>query len=519
VNYLQNQDRVARGMNPDSLREAKKEFEEALGAEWVSDSPAVLTCYHRDFTIIVGNKPQLVVLPSSTEEVQSVVRIAQKHEIPLLVMTTGFNHAGQTVPKRGGILMDLRRMDNILEVDEESMTVTLSPYIRIGPIFEECVKRESTGGMRMMPSSPMTLASISLLSNYVTGGMTEMSYKTGNHHENIVSSTWVLPDGEIFESGPLTFEDFEDKVGVLGPGPDMLGMLLSSDGNFGICTEITIKIFNKFPIEKTFFLEYEDEDERDLDVFCEFFKVICKENFVQDFYKSGNCHAAQVLTEDATDIMESLGVHFLFLNINALDEEELAIKEKRLREIVDSIDGLTFMADESINLFYRAMEIPEGEFTWQMFRKVYKGGRSQRWKGSFNWMAYACKLDQVPELERIHRRLRDKYFATTDPFASKKTIPQGISLQGPMQMGRMCALEFDYYVDPGHPDEMLKFREMVHKLGEDFAQRGVMLGKGTLMHNYQLKRMVPYIDLVRQTKKMLDPNLVMAPGNLPLWDD
>ncbi len=516
---MTNYEPVHRGMNEISLQEAKKELQEALGEEWVSDSPAVLTCYHRDFTIVVGNKPQMVVLPSSTEEVQAVVRIVQKYEIPLMTMTTGFNHAGQCVPKQGGVLMDLRRMDGTIEIDEESMTLTLSPYIRIGAIFEECIKYSSTGGLRMMPSTPMTLASVSLLSNYISGGMTEMSYKTGNHHENIVSSTWVLPDGEILKTGPPTFADFTDKVGVLGPGPDMMGMFMSADGSLGICTEITIKLFNKFPIEKTYFLVYDDEDESDLDIFCEFYKAACRENFIQDFYKTGSRHAAQLLTDDAADIIESLPVHMLFLNIHAVDEEELKIKENRLKEIVQSIAGLDFMHPASAQLLLGATELTEEEFNWQTFRKVYKGGRSQRWRGTFNFMGYAVKLDKVPELERIHRRLMKKHFAPADPAFSYKSVPCGISIQGPMQMGRMCALEFDYYIDPGHPDEMLRFRDMVHKLGEEFARRGVILGKGALIHEYQLKYMETYRDLVRKTKKMMDPKLVLAPGKIPLWDD
>lgn len=511
--------RDAPEVTAEKLGEAKRELVEALGSEWVSDHPAVLTCYHRDFTNVTGKKPQIVALPSSTEEVRAVMRIVRKHRLPLVTMTTGFNHAGLCIPKRGGVLIDLRRMEDVLEIDEESMTLTISPYVRIGAIYEECNKRFSTDGVRLRPSIPLTMPSVSLLSNYISGGMTHMSYKTGNHHENIVSSTWVLPDGEILKTGPPTLEGFPDKVAVLGPGPDMLGMFLASEASFGICTELTIKLYNEAPVEKVYFLAYEEEEENDLDIMCEFYKAVAGENFVQDMYKSGNRHAGQVLTEYVEDILEVIPVHILFLTLTGLDSEELEIKEKRLKEIVEGVEGIDFLHPASIDLFYRAMEIDEEEFNRVMFKRVYKGSRAQRWKGCFNFIAYAVKFEKIPELERLHRRLVKKYFAPADPEVSFNTIPFGVSLQGPMQMGRMCALEFDYYTDPGNPDEVKRLSLMLNKVGEEFAGRGVMCGRGPGQHEYQLKYMDSFMDLLRRTKKMMDPDLVLSPGNFPLWED
>jgi len=107
------------GLTVETLSEVHDKLVEALGAEWVSDDPAILTCYFRDFTARVGKWPNLVVLPSTTEEVQAVMRIAHEHRIPVVPYSTGFNHGGTALPQWGGILVDLKRMDKVLSVDEE----------------------------------------------------------------------------------------------------------------------------------------------------------------------------------------------------------------------------------------------------------------------------------------------------------------------------------------------------------------------------------------------------------------
>ena len=89
-----------------------QEFREALGEEWVSDSPSVLSNYCAAYDGgPAGNKPEIVVFPSSGDEVRQVVSIVKKYEVPLLSMSAFFDHTGDSVSGHGGVLMDLRRMD------------------------------------------------------------------------------------------------------------------------------------------------------------------------------------------------------------------------------------------------------------------------------------------------------------------------------------------------------------------------------------------------------------------------
>ncbi len=119
------------GINVENMKAVVAKLKEAIGENWVSDDPAVLTAYSRDFTITPGRWPNVVVLPGSTEDVQKIIKIANEHMIPVVPMSSGFNHGGMAIPRHGGIQVDLlKRMDKILDVDGESLTIRVQPGVR-----------------------------------------------------------------------------------------------------------------------------------------------------------------------------------------------------------------------------------------------------------------------------------------------------------------------------------------------------------------------------------------------------
>jgi FAD/FMN-containing dehydrogenase len=106
------------GVTADNIRSAEEKLREAIGEKWVTSNPADLAAYGRDFTIYSGERPNIVVLPESTEDVQKVMRIAYQHKIPVVPLSTGFNHGGLAIPRKGGIVVDLKRMNRLIKIDE-----------------------------------------------------------------------------------------------------------------------------------------------------------------------------------------------------------------------------------------------------------------------------------------------------------------------------------------------------------------------------------------------------------------
>ncbi len=84
--------------------------------------------------IKILRSPFLVALPGTPEERQKLMLIARKHKAPITVLATGLNICGVAVPPLGGILVDLKRLDKILAIDEENGTATIQPYVTVARI-------------------------------------------------------------------------------------------------------------------------------------------------------------------------------------------------------------------------------------------------------------------------------------------------------------------------------------------------------------------------------------------------
>ena len=100
------------------IQNAIEELREALGDEWVSDDLAITVGYSRDQSFTPAGYPDIVVLPKTTADVQAIYRIANKYLIDIIPYGTGINLFGATIPPYGGLICDLRRMDEIYEIDE-----------------------------------------------------------------------------------------------------------------------------------------------------------------------------------------------------------------------------------------------------------------------------------------------------------------------------------------------------------------------------------------------------------------
>ncbi|MCP4625248.1 MAG: FAD-binding oxidoreductase, partial [bacterium] len=234
------------GLTIENLKAVKEKLINILGADWVTDNPVDLSAYGRDFTIFSGERPNLLVMPSTTEEIQQIMRVAYSHGIPVIPQTTGFNHGGLTVSRKGGLLIDLRRMDDICSVDVEAMTVSVSPFVRMRSVWWEVVKHQIFEGIHLKPILPLTFASISLLSNYVARGAPGTTAKHGMATELTTHMTWVLPNGEILKIGPGAVPGVGNLPLHYCPGPEINGMFFNADGMFGICTELTAKLYPEY---------------------------------------------------------------------------------------------------------------------------------------------------------------------------------------------------------------------------------------------------------------------------------
>ncbi|MCK5011086.1 MAG: FAD-binding oxidoreductase, partial [Deltaproteobacteria bacterium] len=222
-----------------------KALENVVGKEWISQDRAILETYSKLSLDAEGflkkhrrdpaSIPACVVLPGSTEEVQSIVRIASRYKVPFIPFTNGQMMSAPTFPVPM-ITIHLSRMNRVLNINEGNMTATLEPYADYGQLMAEAAKVGLWNG-----GTPLATTLCKLSSQAAFAGIWQTSKKYGLLDRNIVDIKLVLPTGEIMRTGSSTVAGvancWED-----GPGPGLLGVIRASAGTTGIITEITVKL-------------------------------------------------------------------------------------------------------------------------------------------------------------------------------------------------------------------------------------------------------------------------------------
>ena len=224
--------------------EAYRALEDIVGPEYITEEPAVLDGYcfvWGNELIFDGDKfaprPQAVILPGSTEEIQAIVRVCNRYGIKFKAHATGFSSPG-LVGREGFLSLDLRRMNRILEIDEKNMYAVVEPYVSACELIIEAIRR----GLRSycLGAGPSTsiVASATAFS-----GMGPTSISAGFGGRTPLGVEWVLPDGEILRLGSLG-----SGAGWFtgdGPGPSLRGVMrgyAGPGGGLGVITKAAIKL-------------------------------------------------------------------------------------------------------------------------------------------------------------------------------------------------------------------------------------------------------------------------------------
>ncbi|MFC1969537.1 FAD-binding oxidoreductase [Chloroflexota bacterium] len=220
---------------------------EVVGEDFISDDPVVRQTYSKDggFPAIMRRYqkdptaiPDLVVLPASTEEVQRVVRIANRYGLKVIPISTGANMVSLAIPVQlETIALDLKRMDKILDIDERNMTATIQPYVSFARIQSATMKRGLWNG-----GAPLAPGSCGLLANIINSGTWQSSLAYGVGLRSLANLTLVLPNGEILRTGSATMPACGN-FWCQGPGPDLKGIFeFTNHGGMAVITEVTVKL-------------------------------------------------------------------------------------------------------------------------------------------------------------------------------------------------------------------------------------------------------------------------------------
>jgi glycolate oxidase len=201
------------------------------GEAGVLREPLQLLTYECDALPHLRESPALVVLPGSAAEVQAVVRVCSREGIPFVARGHGTGLSGGALPVPGGVVISLAKLNRVLDVDIPNRRVTVEP----GVTNLEITRQVAPYGYYYAPD-PSSQQVCSIGGNVAenSGGAHCLKYGFTVHHVLAVEA--VLPDGELVTFGSPVADT---------PGPDLLALLVGSEGTLAIVTKVVVRILRK----------------------------------------------------------------------------------------------------------------------------------------------------------------------------------------------------------------------------------------------------------------------------------
>ena len=193
--------------------------------------------------------PDVAVLPRTAQEVSEVVRLANRLRIPVVPRAGGTGLADGAVPLRGGILVDVKLMNAIHEIDLVDRAVTVGPGINMLKLNEE-LKRHGV----FYPDDPASYPCSLVGGRIGTGGWSLLGGRFGHTRDNVISMEVVLPTGEIVEIG----EGGGRKLRRSSTAFNLKQLFTGHQGTLGICTEATLELAPRPEVEFAAFFAFND---------------------------------------------------------------------------------------------------------------------------------------------------------------------------------------------------------------------------------------------------------------------
>src|SRR5438477_8245478 len=222
------------------------ELQSALGTRNVLHRPEDLALYEYDGSVDRA-RPELVVFPSSTADVARIVKLAVKHDVPIVGRGAGTGLSGGALARGGGMMIAFGRMNRILELDLQNRRAVVQP----GVVNFDLTRAVEHAGFYFAPD-PSSQKSCTIGGNVSenSGGPHTLAYGVTTNH--VTGLELVLPNGEIKRIGGK----LSDSLGY-----DLCGLLVGSEGTLALVTEITAKLSKKPEAVKTLLAVFETVDD------------------------------------------------------------------------------------------------------------------------------------------------------------------------------------------------------------------------------------------------------------------
>jgi D-lactate dehydrogenase (cytochrome) len=436
-----------------------------------SSALAVREQHGRDESVYSVPPPAAVVFAQSTQDVSDAVTLAAQHRVPVIPFGVGSSLEGHLLAVQGGISIDVSRMDQVLSINAEDLTVTVQPGVT-RKALNEAVKNEGL----FFPIDPGADASLGGMTATRASGTNAVRY--GTMRENVLGLEVVTASGEVIRTGTRAKKS--------SAGYDLTRLMVGSEGTLGVITEITLKLY---PLPEAISA-----------AICSFPSIEAAVRSVIQVIQLGvpiaRCELIDANTVRMVNAHSKLGLREEALLLMEFHGSPAAVKEQA--ETVQEI----------------ATDFGGNAFEWATTPEE----RTRLWTARHN--AYFAAIQSKPGCRAISTdtcvpisKLAD---CLLDSVSEADASGLPYFLVGHVGDGNF---HFGYLIDPALPEEHRIAEALNHKL----VTRALSLeGTCTGEHGVGLHKMdfllteagSGAVDMMRTIKRALDPHNILNPGKI-----
>jgi len=483
----------------------KDQLAEIVGKDNVLDSPDAMERHGKDFSAERPGSFTCVVRPKTVEETQKVIQLANEAKFPIVPQSSGVHFNGGTIPKQGGVVLDLSGMNRIVEIIDE----VKAAHLQVGVTWEQFQPAlEAKGYRAVMPLLPH--ASRSVIMDWLE--REQPVVQNYEYAEPLMSLELIWGNGEHFVTGSAGIGGFRtegvlaDGISPTGPGPMSYDTFLyGAQGTMAVVLWGVV-LFEEIPtLTKTFFIPANRVEDT-----IEPLYQLLRRGVSNECLLINNLNLATMLTEIWPEQFDQLKATLppwtVILVSSALHrrpEEKIAYQEKFLREMMS-----TYYRNLQVLTSLPGIDAVEKKLP-EMLRKPWPKDRTY-WKHAYKG---GCQdLMFTTTLERVER-----YIPAVVEVAAKYQYPTGdigCYIQ-PIQDGHSCQLQFNFYYNPHDEAETETIRKIYAEAAAAVLDRGAYFNRPYgVISGMAYKKHGDYASLLKTFKKQFDPNGILNPGKL-----
>jgi len=457
-----------------------------VGTEHVITSADRIDPYLADITEHPRGRADVVVRPGSRDEVVAVVALASTMGLPITPIVAGYNVAGIAIPREGGIVLDLTRLQGI-EVDREAMVVVVEP----GVTFEQLKNHLDRECPELVYTYPFAPPFTSVMANALLDGLNNLSMRHGAMGKWITGVEAVLADGTVVRTGTGAVVD---SWFGRAPLPDLTGLFVSTQGTTGIVLRAGLAMVPRPEHRRRWFA----------------FGWSLTEAYaaMRALARTGSFDDVGLMTWPAAKLLfgategfaraDDEPLAFLFIDITAASAPELVARLQLGREILDEAGiGSVFEVDQLVKMLPHMAKLAELPTTLDFLLDFPGGGLA--WVG-----AYGPGASWVDGAAAGMELLEDHGFP---PFVVAR----------PMDGGRYFVLRFVACFDRGDPSDVERTGKCMGALADCVLDHGYVPYKASAPAAERiLARAHPgFAALLTRVRDALDPDRRLNPGRWP----